>query len=139
MTGSVVAAAAVVVLLLAVWAIVSLQRAQRGDTDPRHVWAVARANTSDGVTAHLEVEVVVQSTDPEAEGSDVDLIDAVEEELRRRITGHPVASLPSVGDDTPFLPADLLAGVTIQRGVVTISDVEVTPELRRLVTDRSTP
>lgn len=141
MTETLTAAVALVVLLVAGWAIFSLQRAQRHTPDPHQLWAVARANTSDGVTAHIEVEVVVRCTDAGTDRStaDLTLIDAIEGQVRRRITDHPVASLPSVGDDTPFIPADLLDGFTIHTGVVTVADVEVTPELRRLVTDRSAP
>lgn len=139
MIETVTVTAAVVVLLGAAWLFFGRPRQQRTTAEPHHVWALARANTSDGVTAHLEVEVLVQLTDPGADRSalDADVVDAIEDELRQRITAHPVASLPSVGDDTPFLTADLLPGCEVLRGVVTISDVEVTPELRRLVTDRS--
>lgn len=133
--------AALAVLLGAAWFLLGRSRQHRPAVEPYRVWALARANTSDGVTAHLEVEVLVQLTDPGLDRSalDADVVDAIEDELRQRITAHPVASLPSVGDDTPFLTADLLPGCEVLRGAVTISDVEVTPELRRLVTDRSAP
>ena len=120
---------------------VGLLVARRGVTpeEPRRLWTVSRANTSDGATANLEVEVVVELTEPGPRRSEVDgeVVDLIESHVRRRITEHPVASLPSVGDDAPFVPPDVASGVRVLRAVVTASDVEVTPELRRLVTDRS--
>jgi hypothetical protein len=109
--------------------------------EPRRLWTVSRANTSDGATANLEVEVVVELIEPGPGRTEIDeeLVDLIESHVRRRITEHPVASLPSVGDDAPFVPPDVSPGVRLLRAVVTTSDVEVTPELRRLVTDRSVP
>jgi hypothetical protein len=131
--------AAVAVLMCTALAMFASRR-NAPPSEPHHLWTVSRANTSDGATARLEVEVAVEFTDGRLQRNDTDteIVDAVGEEIRQRIIDHPVASLPSVGDDAPFVNPDVVTGVRIVRAVVTASDVEVTPELRRLVTDRST-
>ncbi|NYG60642.1 hypothetical protein BJ980_003565 [Nocardioides daedukensis] len=151
----IVGAAAVVVIGVVVGLLATRHKVPVNE--PQRLWTVSRANTSDGVTARLEVEVVVElagvgsrhgpvlgpvvgpGSGPAVGSVGGETVDLIESAIRRRITEHPVASLPSVGDEAPFLPEEIIQGVRIVRAVVTASDVEVTPELRRLVTDRSHP
>ncbi|WP_157550913.1 hypothetical protein [Nocardioides jensenii] len=99
--------------------------------EPHRLWAVASANTADGVTAHLGVDFVALRTASATEAGPVS--DAVEDLLRHRIASSPARSLPSVGDEPGFLVGHAIGGTTIERAVVTASEVEVTPQFRRLI------
>ena len=66
-------------------------------------------------------------------------MDAVEGVLRVEVGRRPVGSLPMVGDAVDWVPADLVPGATIANVFVIASDVEVTHELRRLVTPCAGP
>lgn len=98
---------------------------------PHRLWAVASANTADGVTAHLGVDFVARRTAHPSEAGPV--ADAVEDLLRHRIASSPARSLPSAGDEPGFLVGRDVVGTTIERAVVTASEVEVTPQFRRLI------
>ncbi|MDT0201056.1 hypothetical protein [Nocardioides sp. AE5] len=139
--GQVLLGVAITVVVFSVAAVLLIRQRRRvARGGPWQIWAVARANTADGATAHLQVEAVIEASAPLPVGSALDgpaLRDAVEEQLRRRITGHPVAALPSVGDGAPFVAPGLPSGMRVTHAVVTTSDVEVTPGLRRLVTDQT--
>lgn len=109
----------------------------------RHLWAVAAANTADGISARLAVDFTLEVVDPAGCPSDpdlvaIDVIDAVENALRLRILDSPVTELPTSGDSVAWLPADLVPGCRVTDAFVTASEVEVTPELRRLVAGSAT-
>ncbi|KQY54565.1 MULTISPECIES: hypothetical protein [unclassified Nocardioides] len=131
----VVGLVAVSVLLVCVAAF--LRRTSEATPEPHRLWAVASANTTDGVTARTGVEFVVHL--PGAVADAGTLSDAVEDLLRRGIAASPAHALPSIGDDPAGLSGATVAGVAIESAVVTSSEVEVTPELRRLMLDRTTP
>lgn len=126
--------ALVVIIAAALW-LSATERAGR-DEGGNHLWAVASANTSDGVTALLQVEFRVRA--PEGAVRPAGLVDDAESMLRHRIATAPLADLPSAGDEIELDWNDLPTGVKVSPGVVCLSDVEVTPELRRLLTTRST-
>jgi hypothetical protein len=105
-----------------------------------HRWGLATATTADGVVAEIEVEYVVRLTRPTdlATPSDPDSLemaaaDAVEEQIRRVISASRVDALPTAGDRAAWAEDVELDGVTVAHAVVARSDVQVTPELRRLV------
>jgi len=108
---------------------------------PRHLWAMGKATTADGATAHVQLEFTLCAEDPDLESEVLDRVamDAVEGELRVEVGRRPVASLPMVGDAVDWLPADLVPGATIANVFVIASDVEVTHELRRLVSPCAGP
>lgn len=97
----------------------------------QHLWAIASANTIDGVTARIEVDFVADLESLESETTS--LILAVEDLLRLAIAISNAEHLPSVGDDLTDLIGGVVDGVTLERAVVTTSDIEVTPEFRRLM------
>lgn len=97
----------------------------------QHLWAIASANTLDGVTARIEVDFVADLESLESETTS--LILAVEDLLRLAIATSNAEHLPSVGDDLTDLIGGVVDGVTLERAVVTTSDIEVTPEFRRLM------
>ena len=97
----------------------------------QHLWAIASANTLDGVTARIEVDFVADLESLESETTS--LILAVEDLLRLAIVTSNAEHLPSVGDDLTDLIGGVVDGVTLERAVVTTSDIEVTPEFRRLM------
>ena len=101
----------------------------------QHLWALASANTLDGVTARIEIDFVVDSEclDPKTTA----LIHAVEDLLRLAIATSSAEHLPSMGDDPTVLIGDVVEGVALERAVVTTSDIEVTPEFRRLMGART--
>jgi hypothetical protein len=108
---------------------------RRSRERPRHLhhWAVATATTADGVRARLTVDFTAVVT-----GSDVELtaiVDAIEAALRDLVVRSEVADLPDPGDEPAWF-VDLPEGVSVDHAVVTTADVEVSAELRRLVTSR---
>jgi hypothetical protein len=98
-----------------------LEQGRRVDTAPRHRWAVATTNTSDGVNAHVRVEYVVKATDAgQGEG---EVQEAVEERLHEHISDRPAGELPAVGQKLDW-PADSFApGVLVEHAEVTVCDV----------------
>ncbi len=130
----------IVVAEVVVWCFV---RPRDADEDSvvggHHLWAVARANTRDGVTANIQVEVTVSGLDKCVAVPSAEVVDALQAALRRRIVSSDLAGLPSLGDDPEFTADELPHGIRLDHSVVSISDVEVTPELRRLVSSRRMP
>lgn len=121
---------------LAFTAVSLMAHRRTGPETPHRLWAVASANTADGVTAHLGVDFVARrnAAHSQAAPSEAGLVsDAVEDLLRHRIASSPARSLPSVGDEPGFLVGHDVVGTTIERAVVTTSEVEVTPQFRRLI------
>jgi hypothetical protein len=114
---------------------------RRTPSSPRHLWAIGKATTADGATAHVHLEFALCAEDPDLEAEVLDRVamDAVEGVLRVEVGRRPVASLPMVGDAVDWVPADLVPGATIANVFVIASDVEVTHELRRLVTPCAGP
>jgi hypothetical protein len=114
---------------------------RRTPPSPRHLWAVGKATTADGATAHLQLEFTLcaEDHDLEAEALDQVAMDAVEGVLRVEVGRREVASLPAAGDAVDWLPAGLVPGARITNVFVISSDVEVTQELRRLVTSCAGP
>lgn len=112
-----------------------LETAQRVDLESHHRWTVASATTADGVSARLHVEFTITVTDPASAPADADaqVLDAVEDAVRRRVRSRTVAALPGAGDAAPWLPESPVLGVRLGHGVVASADVQVTGELRRLV------
>lgn len=100
-----------------------------------HHWAVASATTADGVRARLTVDFTV-ALDVEAAAELAAVVDAAEASLRDLVVTSEVAALPDPGDE-PAWVVDLPDGVTLEHAVVTTADVEVSAELRRLVTART--
>lgn len=102
----------------------------------RQRWGTAAATTADGVEARLEVAYVVRSDDA---GVDHDVQDRIEDLVRALITSSRVSELPVRGD-RPALPVESFGPhVHVEHLVVTISDVVVSPELRRLTTAHPAP
>ncbi|KRF15409.1 hypothetical protein ASG90_11960 [Nocardioides sp. Soil797] len=104
---------------------------RRGEAGPRshHLWAVAQANTADGVTARLSVDfvaVIDHGIEPTA------VVDAVEDLLRHEIAACTAHQLPSVGDICTGIDTSV-EEASIEHLVVASSEIEVTPELRRLI------
>ncbi|QIX27377.1 hypothetical protein ncot_12770 [Nocardioides sp. JQ2195] len=126
--------AALAAIALALPTVVRRRCAPGRETSPprKHLWAVAQANTSDGVTARLGVEFTAAIDDHGAST----VIDAVEGLLRHEIAASAAHQLPSVGDALPDLDAGGAAGTGIDRVVVASSEIQVTPEFRRLVSAR---
>jgi hypothetical protein len=110
-------------------------RGRRASPAPRRLWALATAPTTDGVTAHVRVDFTLQPGTGTAYDEELDMavMDRVEARLRQEVGRRPVADLPVVGDSVDWVPTDLVPGATILDVHVVGSDVEVTPELRRLV------
>jgi regulator of protease activity HflC (stomatin/prohibitin superfamily) len=106
----------------------------RVSTSPQHVIAVAGARSTDGVRVRMEVDVTVCVRDVSLveEGTPHAVQDAVEEELDRYVAANPLRALPGAGELLDLAPA-LPAGVELTLVRVSTCDVEVTPELRRLV------
>jgi hypothetical protein len=104
----------------------------------RHLWAVAKATSADGVTARVGVEFTLEvllvdgGSSEELEDS---AIDAVEGVLRREIGRRSVASLPTVGAPVDWVPPDLVPGARLANAFVLSSDLEVTRQLQRLVVE----
>jgi hypothetical protein len=107
----------------------------------RHLWAITTATTSDGVVAHVQIEFTlhVGAVDADPDALDRATMDAVEGVLRYEIGRRPIASLPMAGTPMDWVPPNLVPGATIGNVFVTSSDVEVTQELRRLVTNTAGP
>ena len=105
----------------------------------RHRLAAVITTTVDGVPALLQVEYVADlhaAGDHDLEELDRAIADTVEEATRRAIATWRVADLPTVGDTADWILPDAVAGARVEHAVVTLSDVQVTPELRRLVEAR---
>lgn len=114
--------------MLSLWS----RRPSRREVRRLHHWAVTSATTTDGVRARLAVDYTVRIEGrPELALSTVD--DLVEEGLRELVATTGVAGLPAPGD-VPAWQVDLPHGVVVETAVVTMADVEVSAELRRLVT-----
>ena len=107
----------------------------------RHLWAITTATTSDGVIAHVQIELTLDVGAVDADGGALDsaTMDAVEGVLRHEIGRRRVASLPMAGAAIDWVPPNLVPGATIGNVFVISSDVEVTHELRRLVTHTAGP
>ena len=109
------------------WAVVVpvLENSRRVDTTPRHRWAVATTNTSDGANAHVRVEYVENIVDITDAGQlDGDVQVAVEPRLHEHITSRPASELPAVGQALDW-PADSFgAGVLVERAEVTVCEVQ---------------
>lgn len=125
----------VVVAEVAVWFLIRPRDPGDDEVATGHLWAVAHATTRDGVTAHLQVEVTL-AEDASAPVASATLVDALQDALRNRITAATVVELPALGDDPAFDADELPAGVRLAHSRVTISDVEVSGALRRLVSSR---
>ena len=102
-----------------------------------HRWGVATAVTVDGATAELAVEYVVvlessMSRSP-AEDLETPVSDAVEDEIRRLITTSRLLELPGAGDTADWVERVVVPGARLEHAVVVRADVQLTPELRRLV------
>jgi len=111
------------------------------DASPRHLWAIATVTTADGVSAHVQIEFTLdaQAVDVDPDAVDWATMDAVEDILRQEMGRSRVASLPMAGDALDWVPPDLVPGAPIANVFVLSSDVEVTHELRRLVTHAAGP
>lgn len=101
---------------------------------PRHRIVVATATTLDGVIAHLQASYLLTVTDAATAGRDIDEVveAALESGLRQLIGRHPVAALPIRGEAVD-VPHARVPGVRIEHVSVASADVEVSPELQRLV------
>ena len=107
-------------------------RKPRDEVRRLHHWAVASATTVDGVRARVTVDYTLRIED----NPDADLVvldDLIENSLRGLIAVTSVAGLPAPGV-VPDWQVALPDGVVIESAVVTTADVEVSAELRRLVT-----
>jgi hypothetical protein len=98
----------------------------------------ATGTTADGVVVLLQVELTVREAadaphrgDPES--LDRSVMDATEDHLRGWISSHSVAGLPTAGEAVDWVPADLVPGATIEHVFVMACDIEVTPQLQRLI------
>jgi hypothetical protein len=114
--------------------LVALTRHFDRDAGPvrRHRLASASATTADGVPALVQVEYVAVLGEPD-EAVDDAVADAVEDAIRQAVAARRVADLPTAGDTADWVRPDLVPGVRVEHVVVRLSDVQVTPELRRLV------
>jgi len=108
---------------------------------PRRLWAITTATTADGVSTHVQIEFTLDTPelDVDPEVLDRATMDAVEGVLRYEIGRRRVASLPTAGDTIDWVPPNLVPGASISNVFVVSSDVEVTHELRRLVTHTAGP
>ena len=98
-----------------------LEQGRRVDTAPRPRWAVATANTSDGVNAHVRVEYVAEVTD--AGKGDREVQDAVGERLHEHIAERPAGELPAVGQTLDWPADSFVPGVLVKHAEVTVCDV----------------
>ncbi|HEY0904171.1 MAG TPA: hypothetical protein VGE14_09805 [Marmoricola sp.] len=113
----------------------TILRRLRRDVGParRHRWDVATASTPDGATVEVHVEYVVVLAKPDHE-LETAVSDAVEERIRQTIRTTPLVDLPAAGDDADWAEGDHVGGAVVEHAVVVRSDVQVTAELRRIVT-----
>jgi hypothetical protein len=105
---------------------------------PRHLWAHATGTTADGVVVLLQVELTVRDAVDAPHHADPDeldraVMDATEDHLRGWISGHSVAALPTAGAAVDWVPADLVPGAAVEHVFVMACDIEVTPQLQRLM------
>jgi hypothetical protein len=102
---------------------------------------VTTATTADGVTAHIQIEFILdaRSVDIDPDVLDTAAMDAVEAALRHEIARRRVAALPTAGDAIDWVATNLVPGVIIDNVFVISSDIEVTHELRRLVAHEAGP
>lgn len=127
-------------------ALIGLARRLRRDREPQrlHRWGVATATTADGVVAEIQVEYVVRFTEQERRTLPPDEIDmaagdAVEDRIRQEIAARSVGALPTAGDPAGWAEDVTVDGAVVEHAVVARSDVQVTPELRRLVAPPQAP
>lgn len=127
-------------------ALTGLARRLRRDREPQrlHRWGVATATTVDGVVAEIQVEYVVRFTEQERRTLPPDEIDmaagdAVEDRIRQEIAARTVGALPSAGDSARWAEEVHVDGAVVEHAVVVRCDVQVTPELRRLVRPAQAP
>jgi hypothetical protein len=127
-------------------ALTGLTRRLRRDREPQrlHRWGVATATTADGVVAEIEVGYVVRFTDQDGrvlppDEVDMAALDAVEDRIRQQIAARTVDVLPSAGDPAGWADEVTVDGAVVEHAVVARSDVQVTPELRRLVRPTQAP
>ena len=108
---------------------------------PRHLWAISTATTADGVVAHVQIEFTLdaRALDADPDALDLATMDAVEGIVRYEIGSRRVASLPIAGEAIDWVPPNLVPGATVGNVFVNSSDVEMTHELRRLVTRTAGP
>jgi len=108
--------------------------------EPRPIarWATARATTADGVVTDLSVDLVLRPLGSASRGPDDEhaALDAIEDALRRLITGAGVHDLPVAGDTLAAIEGTSVAGHRVEQATVTAAEVSVTPELHRLVAGR---
>lgn len=104
---------------------------------PRHLWAAATARTIDGLTARIQVEFTRQVTSREPSPVAIDQVamDAVEGALHHYVTTLPTSSLPMTGEALGWETVDLVPNMVIDNVVVVSSDIEVSTQLRRRLTD----
>lgn len=127
----------------------SLSRRFRRRTRPAsrlHRWGVATAVTIDGATVELALEYVVvlepTGTGDVSPEEDLETLvsDDVEDEVRRLITTSRLLELPGAGDTADWVERVVVPGARVEQAVVVRADVQLTPELRRLVAgDRAGP
>lgn len=112
------------------------RKLRQHDAETRHMWTSASALTREGVTALVQVDLTMQVVGGDShavEDLERSVLDAVEDVVRRRIASSTVAELPVPGDAADWLPADLVEGALVEHAHVTMSDIEVGPALRSLV------
>ncbi|HET6693932.1 MAG TPA: hypothetical protein VFG97_06480 [Pedococcus sp.] len=117
------------------------RKLRQHDAETRHMWTSASAPTREGVTALVQVDFTMQVIDESHAVEDLErsVLDAVEDVVRRRIASSTVAELPVPGDAADWLPADLVEGALVEHAHVTMSDIEVGPALRSLVSGTPGP
>ena len=117
------------------------RKLRQPEAETRHMWTSVSALTREGVTALVQVDFTMQVVDDTHPVDDLErnVLDAVEDALRRRIASSTVAELPVPGDAVDWLPADLAEGALVGHAHVTGSDIEVGPALRSLVSGTTGP
>jgi hypothetical protein len=117
------------------------RKLRRPEAETRHMWTSASALTREGVTALVQVDFTLQLVGDSHAVEDLErsVLDAVEDVVRRRIASSTVAELPVPGDTADWLPGDLVEGALVEHAHVTMSDIEVGPALRSLVSGTPGP
>ena len=117
------------------------RKLRQHDAETRHMWTSASALSREGVTALVQVDFTMLVVDDTHAVEDLErcVLDAVEDVVRRRIASSSVADLPVPGDAADWIPADLVEGALVEHAHVTMSDIEVGPALRSLVSGTPGP
>ena len=115
-----------------------LERVRRVDTSARHRWTVTTTRTMDGASAHLRVEYVFRVTDAALAPELVEeaVKDAVDARLRKHVAERSVQGLPVVGQVMAWAADSFLPGVLVESAEVTVRNVEMIGDLRRLLDDQ---